>query len=211
MQFRAYKIPKWPRRLFKGAIFDFASDAKTIYLTFDDGPHPETTPLLLDVLDQFNIKATFFCLGENVKDYPQLFQRILDKGHAIGNHAMNHIKGTMTNTNDYIKDVETATELINSKLFRPPYGKIKPSQFKALKQKGYRIIFWSIMAYDFDQNLSTDTFISKMQKLAYPGAIYVFHDNQKSIETIQNELPKVIEALIDDGYEFKKIEPELFS
>lgn len=208
---RHYKFPKWLRRLYPGAIWDFSFSEKLVFLTFDDGPNPETTQALLELLSKQNIKATFFCLGENVQAHPELFQQILDQGHIAGNHSMSHPKGIHTSKSDYIKDIEAAGKLIPGKLFRPPYGKIKPSQHRALTEMGYQTIFWSIMSYDFDQKLQEKEFISKMVKLTNPGAILVFHDNLKAKSVIQNELPLLIQALKEEGYHFKALEPELFS
>lgn len=210
--FRVYKIPKWPRRLFKGAFFDFPThQSKAVYLTFDDGPLPQTTPLILEILENEGVKATFFCLGGQVQKHTDLFKQILANGHTVANHSMSHLKGTKTDNETYLDDVEKATSIIQSKIFRPPYGKIKPSQFRALKQQGYTLIFWSIMAFDFDQQLPPEQFVNKMVNMAYPGAVYVFHDNIQSGEVIKNELPKIIKGIKNQGYSFEKIEPKLFS
>lgn len=208
---RYYKFPKWLKWFYPGAIWDFSFSSKAIFLTFDDGPHPETTPGLLDLLDNANIKATFFCLGKNVEQHPELYQEILDRGHIVGNHSSTHPKGIKTPNQQYVKDVLAAKDLISSNLFRPPYGKIKPAQYKLLKDEGFQTVFWSIMPYDFDQNLTADDFIIKMTKLAFPGAIYVFHDNVKAKKVIENELGPIIASLKQKGYHFQAITPELFS
>lgn len=203
---RYYKYPKWPRKLYPGAVWDFFyHEEKIIYLTFDDGPNPETTPWLLQLLDKFNAKATFFCLGENVKEYPELYAQILEKGHRTGNHSMTHPKGWKISTSEYLIDVENASKYIDSKLFRPPYGKFKPSQFKALKKEGYQMIFWSVMAYDFDDQLASEHRMNMLRKYVTAGSIVVFHDSQKVIENLKKELPVLLQEWQDQGFQFKSI------
>ncbi|MCB9223745.1 MAG: polysaccharide deacetylase family protein [Crocinitomicaceae bacterium] len=206
-----YRIPKWLKRFYPGAIWDFSFRSNSIFLTFDDGPNPSTTPYLLELLDQHQIKATFFCLGKNVQNYPELFEMIIQNGHEVGNHSMNHPKGLHTTKHEYVQDVVSASQFIPGKLFRPPYGKIKPSQFRALKKMGYQTIFWSVLSYDFDQKLATDEFIETMMSYCEPGSIYVFHDSDKAAKTLQHELPELIQQMKMSGYHFAKIEPGLFS
>ncbi|MBD3638080.1 MAG: polysaccharide deacetylase family protein [Crocinitomicaceae bacterium] len=203
---RFYKNPKWFKWLYPGAIWDFFyQDDRSIYLTFDDGPNPVTTPYLLELLDQYNAKATFFCLGKQVKQYPDLFKTIRDKGHQVGNHGMEHLNGIKTTLATYLENVEQAAELIPSRLYRPPYGKIKPKQFKALQKKGYTVAFWSVMAYDFDADLSSEKRITKMKDLTKNGAIFVFHDSEKCLEVLKNDLPKLMEFWKEEQYSLKTL------
>jgi peptidoglycan/xylan/chitin deacetylase (PgdA/CDA1 family) len=207
---KLYKFPKLLRFLYPGAIWDFPS-SPDIFLTFDDGPDPTTTPDILEILKQEDVKATFFCLGEQVAKYPELFQEIKGAGHAIGNHSMTHPLGFKTSNEAYVNDVLEASEYIESKMFRAPYGKMKPSQHRLLVKEGFTTFFWTIVSYDFDQPLPPKKYVSKMLGYAKQGAMYVFHDNPKAKEQTKNELPKIIRGLKEKGYSFEKIKPELFS
>lgn len=203
---RIFKIPKWTRILYPGAVWDFFwRKEKIIYLTFDDGPCQESTEWILNTLEQFNAEATFFCLGENVKNHPSLFQKILQKNHAFGNHGMLHLDGYKTDVSMYLRNVEAATVIIPSPLFRPPYGRIKKSQFDLLKSKGFEIIFWSFLTYDFDTNFDSEKRIKKILANTKPGSILVFHDSVKAYPQLQNELPLLLDIWQKEGYQFKKI------
>lgn len=198
---RLYHIPKWSRIFYPGAIWDFFSaQDKAIYLTFDDGPDPETTPWLLDTLDKFNAKATFFCLGENVKKHPDLFEKIRSKGHAIGNHGMYHFDGLKTSNDQYLQSVSDAASLIHSSLFRPAYGRIKKSQFKAVKQQGFKVVFWSLMTYDFDHTLSSEKRLQVIRAKTKPGSVLVFHDSKKAFPQLSSELPILLEEWMSKGF-----------
>ena len=205
---RHYKFPKWLKRFYPRAIWDFSRkvrNEKVIYLTFDDGPCPESTPWLLDLLKKFGAKATFFCLGKNVSDHPTLVNRITEAGHTIGNHGYNHLNGFRVKTNDYIKDVIKAERNIKSNLFRPPYGKLTPGQHKKIKRLGYHTVFWSHISYDFDSNLGTDLRITKTIEATKPGAVIVFHDSAKAYPQLKNELPQLMEHWKHQGYRFASI------
>lgn len=180
---------------------------KIIYLTFDDGPHPLITPLVLDILRRYDAKATFFCLGENVKQYPATFEMIKNEGHAVGSHTFNHENGWRTKNDDYIKSFNDANELINSNLFRPPYGKIKYSQIKKLSIVNYQLSFiaWTVMAYDFDHSLSQRRVYKNVIRNAGDGAIVTFHDSVKANSNMIAVLPKVLEHYKNKGFEFKSI------
>lgn len=206
---RFYKFPKWHKWIYPGAIWDFFLDPeKTIYLTFDDGPHPVTTPFIIDLLAQYNAKATFFCSGNSVKTYPEHFQNIVEAGHSIGNHGMEHISGLHTPRNAYIEDVHAAADLIDSKLFRPPYGRLSKKQFSALKDQGHQTIFWSVLSYDFDTTLASKKRLLKMKKLCKSGSIVVFHENEKAKNNLMNELPLLMKHWHDLQFKFSKIEQE---
>ena len=189
-------------------IWDIPSTQnKILYLTFDDGPTTAATHWILSALDEYSAKATFFCVGENVAKHPEIYAALTDKGHAVGNHTYNHLNGWKTETADYINNVAKAGGLIQSRLFRPPYGKIKRSQARALKYKGFHIILWSVLTYDFDKGLNTDDAWENILKYTRPGSIIVFHDHLKAFDNLRELLPKTLEYFKLQGYVFKKIEP----
>ena len=180
---------------------------KTLYLTFDDGPHPLITPLVLDILKRYDAKATFFCVGSKVKEFPATFEMIKKEGHAIGSHTYNHENGWKTKNDEYIKSFNDANELIHSNLFRPPYGKIKYSQIKRLSilNSQLSIVNWTVMAYDFDHSLSQRRVYKNVIRNAGDGTIVVFHDSLKANSNVIAVLPKVLEHYKNKGYEFKSI------
>lgn len=199
------------RSLFSGALWripDNSRDAKTIYLTFDDGPIPQITEWVLDLLDQYNIKATFFCVGDNVRKYPQIYQQILDRGHKTGNHTFNHLQGLKTKTIDYLKNVEKAAELIESELFRPPHGHIKLSQFYKLKKR-YQIVLWDVVSRDYSSKQTPEQVFNNVKKYARDGSIIVFHDSIKAEKNMKYALPISIEWLLEQGYVFKTLGNEV--
>lgn len=203
---RLYRFPKWLRWMYPGAIFDFSQNQeKSIYLTFDDGPNPEITEYILDLLDQYDAKGTFFCVGKHVEKHPHLFDKIHAEGHTLGHHSYSHPNGWWSKNKRYLADVDKGAALIPSRLFRPPYGRISPRQHRALKQKGYQVVFWTVVSYDFDPALRKKDLIRKMKRLTEPGAIFVFHDNPKAISVLKNELPKLMEFWKAEGYHFKSI------
>lgn len=177
---KLFKTPRFVRWFYPDRTWSF-SLGDTYHLTFDDGPNPLTTPYLLAWLKERKLKATFFCVGENVRLYPELFQQIINEGHNVGNHTMRHEKGWKTNDADYIKSVREAAEFIPSKLFRPPYGKMKRSQARKLKAEGYEIMMWSWLTYDFDVTVPTEK-IKKFAPKFRAGDIIVLHDNPKHFE-----------------------------
>ena len=177
---------------------------KVLYLTFDDGPHPSITPLVLNILYEFNAKATFFCVGENVTKYPDIFNQILSKGHAVGNHTYNHIKGWQTSDTAYMDNIKKAGEVIPSNLFRPPYGRIKPSQIKLLKDN-YRIIMWSILTRDYDKNLNPHKTLLKLNKLIKAGDVIVYHDSEKAEQNMLIMLKGVLQHFHQLHYTFKAL------
>ena len=176
---------------------------RNLYLTFDDGPHPVATPFVLDLLQQYNAKASFFCIGKNVRQYPALYQRILDEGHAVGNHTAQHVNGWKTDDEKYIADVQEAATVINSKLFRPPYGRIRQSQ--ARKLPGYKIIMWDVLSADFDTSLEGEDCFRIVTKKAGAGSIIVFHDSEKALPRLQYALPLAMAYWQEAGYHFSKL------
>ena len=200
---RFFRAPLIAKLLFPSGIWK-GKESDSIYLTFDDGPNPEVTPWVLDLLNEFQIKATFFLVGKNVKDYPELLNRIISEGHQIGNHTMNHECGTKTRINSYISSVSQAEIHIQSDLFRPPYGKITRNQFKKLLYGGKKIVFWSWLSYDFDKNISPKKIIQKAKDIK-GGDILVFHDSEKGFPNLKNSIIEIIEQLKSRGLKFKTL------
>jgi len=204
---RFYKFPKWFKQYYTGAVWDFfSSNQKIIYLTFDDGPNPESTEWILNLLNEHNAKATFFCLGKNVNKSPQLFAKIKSHGHSIGNHGMNHLSGFNTPLKEYLEDVNAAKKIIESNLFRPAYGRMTRTQFREIKKLGNTIIFWSLLTYDFDATLNTETRKNLILKNTKHGSIFVFHDSSKALPQLKNELPELMKEWIELGYRFEPIQ-----
>lgn len=199
-----FKTPRFFRMLFPNKTWGFSRSKKAIYLTFDDGPDPLITPWVLDLLEEFEVKATFFCVGENVLKHPEIVERIKLEGHAIGNHSMDHKKGTKCSKEEYLASVYSAQKIIDSRLFRPPYGRIKLNQTYALK-KDFELIMWSWLSYDFDPLVSIERIIQSAQKDIKAGDILVFHDNPKSMERLKEMLPSIIKDLKKKNLEFKII------
>ena len=199
---RLFRSPYIARFAFRNGIWK-GGDKRAIYLTFDDGPHPEVTPYVLDILKRNNIKATFFCVGNNVEKYPEVYRQILADGHQVGNHTMSHENGLKTQKNEYFESVNKASALIESELFRPPYGKITPFQFKyifsVLKKK---VIFWTWLAYDFDAKLTGKEIIKKAERIK-GGDILVFHDSSKAQKNLQETLETIILMLQKRNFHFK--------
>jgi peptidoglycan/xylan/chitin deacetylase (PgdA/CDA1 family) len=192
-------MPRFIQRLYPERVWAFSHVKDSVFLTFDDGPIPEITPWVLDELKKHNAKATFFCIGENVKKHPEIFQRILAEGHSVGNHTFNHLKGAKTETSTYIENTLLAEELIHSKLFRPPYGKITSKQAKILHEKGFKIVMWDIISYDFDANISEEQCLQNVLKNIKPGSVVVFHDSRKAEKNLRYVLPKVLEFIGEKG------------
>lgn len=204
MGFYLNKTPKIIRPFAKDLIWSYPSKTPTLFLTFDDGPIPDVTPAVLDILDQFNAKATFFCVGENVKKYPEIYKMILEKGHSVGNHSYNHLNGWKTDNADYIENIKEAKNHISSSLFRPPYGKITRSQIKLLR-KDYKIIMWDVLSGDFDQKTSPQKCANNVIKNADEGSIVVYHDSLKAAATMLKSLPLVLSHYAKLHYSFSAI------
>ena len=190
------------RILVSEAFWRIQSKQKCVYLTFDDGPIPGVTPWVLDLLDNYGIKATFFCVGDNVARNPDIFEDIKSRGHRVGNHTMNHIQAPGFSQASYLDNVEKANKLIKSNLFRPPHGWMKRSQAKAVKEN-YRIIMWDVVTRDYSNKMTPEKVFENIRKYTRNGSIIVFHDSLKAEEKLRYALPKSIEWLIAKGYEFK--------
>ena len=212
------RTPRFITRFFSKYTWRFPSKKKEIFLTFDDGPTPEITEFVLSELKKHHAKATFFCIGKNIKNHPEIFSEIISDGHSIGNHTQNHLKGWKTKTEDYIDNVLECENVIssavensinlktqNSKLFRPPYGKIKKSQAKELLKRNYKIIMWDVLSADFDTTISKEKCLQNVLENTKEGSIIVFHDSVKAAERMKYALPKVLKAFSDKGYVFRGI------
>ena len=185
-------------------VWDIKSDEKVLYLTFDDGPDEKITLQVLEILDEFNAKATFFCVGEKVVQNPGLFRQLRMNGHSVGNHAYNHLNAYQTPTAKYFENIELAARHIKSQLFRPPYGKLKPAQYKILK-KNYRIIMWDVMPGDFDPKISREKVLQRAIRFSRPGSILVFHDNAKFADKMMFALKGTLRHFAKEGFEFRAI------
>lgn len=218
------------KRLFPNYIWSIPNGDNKVFLTFDDGPIPEVTEWVLDQLRRHNAKATFFCLGDNIKKYPEVFLKIKAENHAIGNHTFNHLNGWKTGNNYYLNNTidcenqllvaknsgiilnienEEKFSKLNSlekKLFRPPYGKIKPSQSRILRKLGYKIIMWDIISYDFDATISKEKCLDNVLKNVSAGSIIVFHDSTKAFQNLEYTLPRVLEELKKRKFVFEALD-----
>lgn len=180
-------------------------DEEGIFLTFDDGPTPGVTEWVLSMLDKYNAKATFFVLGKNVEMYPDLYQKILDAGHKVGNHTYSHQKGWKMSLERYTEDIDFANDLVHSDLFRPPYAQIKPTQARFLAQR-YKLVMWDVVSRDYNRHLSPKGCLRNVIKYLDPGTIIVFHDSEKAFRNMRYALPRTLEAIREKGLKCKAIE-----
>lgn len=198
--------PQLIRCLYPSAIWRMDKDKKAVYLTFDDGPIPRVTPWVLDVLDRYGIKATFFMVGDNIRKHPDEFRMVVERGHRIGNHTFNHIRGLSYDINSYLENTDKACRMMmNTNLFRPPHGYMSPKQYAELKKR-YKIIMWDLVTRDYNRKFTGEQILQKVKKYVRNGSIITFHDSLKSEENIRYALPKAIEWLMEQGYEFKVFE-----
>ncbi len=199
------KIPGILKFVFPDITWDIKDDRRpAIYLTFDDGPTPEITGEVLSMLKQFTASATFFCIGRNVERHPEIYAKILEGGHAVGNHTYSHLKGWYTADTAYYADIALAAQFIHSSLYRPAYGMIRVRQKNHLKQD-YRIVMWDVMSYDFNINTSPQTCLNNVIQNATAGSVVVFHDSVKATKNLLYTLPRVLEYYAEKGWAFKSI------
>lgn len=198
------KVPKIISATFPKILWNMSALQKEVFLTFDDGPHPTITPWVLDQLKCVNAKATFFCVGQNVTLYPEIFEQIVAEGHTIGNHTFNHLSAFKSNITDYLENINACNEVFEAKYFRPPYGLIRPRSIKQI-QKKYKIVMWNVLSYDFDASISKEQCLKNVASNVKNGSIVVFHDSDKAKNHLEYALPRVLEKLQKEGYEMKAL------
>ena len=194
--------PQFIRQLYPRACWRMSASERAVYLTFDDGPIPEVTPWVLDVLDKYNVKATFFMVGDNARKHPNEFKMVIERGHRIGNHTHNHLRGLEVSTEHYIDNIEKAAGHLETDLFRPPHGFMRFKQYRALCDR-YRIIMWDLVTRDYNPKLTGEQVLEKVKRYARPGSIITFHDSLRSVNNLYYALPRAIEWLLAEGYTFK--------
>ena len=200
------KTPTLIKRLFPKLLCTMPkSEHPSLYLSFDDGPNPNVSPWVLEILKKHEAKATFFCIGKKAENHPELLDQIIAEGHSLGNHSYSHPNGWKSNCAEYVADVEHCAQWVNSKLFRPPYGRIGLSQISALQKKNYQIVLWDVLSGDFDPKLSKEQCLKNVLQFSKNGSIIVFHDSEKAFEKLSFVLPRVLEHFHKLGYEFKSI------
>ncbi|MDF1676439.1 MAG: polysaccharide deacetylase family protein [Vicingaceae bacterium] len=192
------------KKYYSNFIWKIPTPEKIIYLTFDDGPTPEITEWTLTTLKKFNAKATFFCIGNNVSKHPIIFNKIMREGHAVGNHTHHHLNGWHTNNETYLTNIKKCEEVVKSKLFRPPYGRIKKSQYELIKND-YQVIMWDVLSGDFDPKTSPEKCLNNVIHNTTEGSIVVFHDSMKATDNLKFTLPKVLAHFTEQGYRFERI------
>lgn len=205
--FYPVRNPFWVKYLLRGVTWNGSNRDGVVYLTFDDGPHPEVTPFVLEELNKFNAKATFFCIGKNVQEYPELYKRIIEEGHAVGNHTQNHVNYKKIGEKAFLKDVSEAQKIIDSSLFRPPYGKINNFLVRQLSAPGYglKTIMWSVLSGDFDLNLQPQKCLEHVLLNTRAGDIVVFHDSEKAKPRLGFALPLALKYWKERDFVFEKL------
>lgn len=196
--------PQYVQALFPGLTWKMPTAQKTIYLTFDDGPIPQVTPWVLETLSHYNAKATFFCVGDNVRKYPDIYEKIIEEGHSVGNHTLNHLSGWSTENISYFHNIRHCARVVHSGLFRPPYGKLRPSQIQFLSRH-YRIIMWDVLSADFDNDITPEDCFQNVIQHAEMGSIVVFHDSLKAQTNLRYALPLVLDHFSALGYSFSAL------
>lgn len=191
----------WLRWLFPRALWRMNKEEHTVYLTFDDGPIPEATPFILETLRAFDAHATFFMVGDNVRKYPDLFRRVVEEGHQVGNHTFNHLGGLKHLTSTYIENTEKANKLIGARFFRPPHGIMTPAEYHFLRKK-YQIVMWDLVTRDYSNRLTAEDVVENVRRYTRNGSIITFHDSLKSIDKLHTALPASLQWLREQGYAF---------
>lgn len=191
--------------MYPGGLWEGDTSSKSIYLTFDDGPEPSSTPFILDTLKAFDAKATFFCIGKNAEKHPQLFQRLINEGHSLGNHGYKHLKGWGMNKKEYLENALEGKDMFPTNLYRPAYGKMTRAQYKSISNAGFQVVFWTLISYDFDAGFSSKERIKLLKKKAKAGSNIVFHDSIKALPQLKEELPLLLEFWKSQGYSFKAL------
>lgn len=202
------KTPFLLRAFYSSCVWKMPAHEKVIYLSFDDGPHPIATPFVLEQLDMYNAKASFFCIGKNVIEYPEMYQQVIAKGHTVGNHTQHHVNGWHTEDDLYLQNIQEASSLISSDFFRPPYGRIKRSQIKKIhanKHLPQQIIMWDVLSGDFDTKMTGQDCLKNVLKYTQSGSIVVFHDSAKAWDRLQVALPATLEHFSKQGYQFRAL------
>lgn len=213
MSFYWIKTKSFIKRLFSNYVWDLPNTQNKIYLTFDDGPTPEITEWVLEELKKHNVKATFFCIGNNIQKHPELFQKVINEGHVIGNHTYDHMNGWKTETETYLENIslcdkqiqKSSIENLQSKIFRPPYGKIKTAQAKIVRRLGYKIIMWDVLSADFDQTITPEKCLENVISNVKSGSVIVFHDSIKASHNLKYALPETLNFLKEKGFLFDVI------
>lgn len=202
------KIPIWMKLLDRSKIYDVPGKENTLYFTFDDGPDIDATPEILNILDSYDAKATFFCTGRNVETNPGIFRMVIEKGHGVGNHSWSHPDGWKTGTKEYVEDVRKCAGVVPSKLFRPPYGRLKPMQSAALRKNGFIIVMWSILPGDFDKKLPGEKILENITGNARGGSVIVLHDTKRFMDVTSWVLKESLAFFSQKGYTFKALTDE---
>ena len=195
------QLPKGITRYFPNALWRLPENKKQVVLTFDDGPIPEVTPWVLNLLKEENIKACFFCVGENVQRYPEVFQQVIDEGHQVGNHTFNHMQGLKNPNEIYFENIEKAARYIDSSFMRPPHGWMRKSQYHEVS-KNYQVVMWDVISRDYDAKISPEKVTKNVLNFVRPGSIIIFHDSIKAQKNMKQALPVVIKTLKEKAYEF---------
>ena len=195
-----YQFPTWIQRLYRGVVWRENPSSKVVYLTFDDGPIPECTPQLLDILKQYGVKATFFMVAENAERYPELLARVRNEGHVVGNHTYHHMRGCKHDMQTYVRDAMHGAEVLQTTLFRPPHGRMRNNQKKALLNQGYTIYLWDVLTHDYNPHYSVEKMLAVVKRYTRNGSILVMHDSLKSKDRMLVALPQIIEWLHSKGY-----------